>query len=184
MEIIESGLTVIGAISLVIGIVRFIWMFCSSGSEWIDNIEIKVVDWDTNIDYEDYFVSKGNSVYPNVINLANDEPNEITVNYFIPSNMIIKRLKIKKIVDESIDSKRLRYKVIKTVCEITPQSPLCLIVERREAIPQYIIEWKTLYGGKASYCFYSNMRDGTYNKHGVQYTYGFWSRIRKYFGLI
>lgn len=184
MEWVETALTVIGAISLVIGVIRFIWVFCLSGTEWIDNIEIKVEDWIEGRDYEEYFAFSGSSIYPIIYSDYADCGCEVTVNFIIPENTIIRNLKIKKLVDESIDSKKLKYKKTKIIPEITPNSPLCMIVERREAIAQYMVEWKTLYGGKASYYFYSNMRNGTYNKSGIKYTYSFWSRLRKYFGLI
>ncbi len=183
--LLDDILVVIGAISLVVAIIRFIWVFFNSNVEWIENVEIQVYDYRPDVDYEEESAFENQAVYP-LFYRDFDETNgeEITVNYFIPKNAIIRKMKIKKVVEDSIPSGKEKYKTVKVVRNITPTSPLCMIVERREAIPAYLLEWKTQYGGKTSYYFFSNLRNSKYNKTGIEYSYGLWARIRKFFGLI
>ncbi len=184
MQKLEFFLSVIGAVSIVVSIVRFIWLFFSYGTEWIDNISILVEDYDEDVDYDEYFSFECKSIYPTIFKDTNCAPNYPTVNFFIPQNTIIRKVKIKKVSDESIADGSMKYKTVKVVESITPDNPLCMIVGRGECIARYKICWTTLYGGKAEYYFYENLRNGTYNKSGIQYSYSFVSRIRKFFGLV
>lgn len=184
MEKLEFFLSIIGAISIVVSVIRFIWLFFSSGTEWIDNLTIEVEDYDREVDYEEYFAFNGKSIYPTIYEDVDCEPNYPTVNFFIPQNTIIRKIKIQKVSDESIADGSMKYKTVKVVKNITPDNPLCMIVCRGECIATYKICWTAAYGGKAEYYFNDNLRDGTYNKSGVQYSYGFMSRVRKFFGLV
>ena len=184
MEKLEFFLSVIGAVSIIISIVRFIWLIFSSHTEWIDNLSILVEEYDEDVDYDEYFAFNNKDIYPTVFKDTDCEPNYPTVNFFIPQNTIIRKLKIKKVSDESIADGSMKYKTVKVIKNITPDNPLCMIVGRGECIARYKISWSTLYGGRAEYYFYENSRNGTYNKSGIQYSYGFVSRIRKFFGLI
>lgn len=182
---IENVLTVIGAISLLIGVVRLIWCFFASSVEWIENVDIKVYDYDPEQSYEENFAFSNQAIYPIIYKDLNEVcPAEPTVNYFVPKGVIIKKIVIKKLDENTVESGKEKYKKIKTIKQITPLTPLCMIVDRREAIPEYLIEWKTLYGGKTQYYFHSNMRDARYNKTGIKYSFGFWAKIRKFIGLI
>ena len=108
---------------------------------------------------------------------------ETAIILIAPPSTIIRNLKIKRIEDASIESGELKYRTVKTVKTVTPQFPLCIVCERREAIPKYYIEWRIDYGGKASYYFYDNMRDGNNNRKGIEYTFGFISKVRKLLDL-
>lgn len=185
MEAVESVLTVVGAISIVIGIIRFFWVITTSGTEWIDNICIEEMPWSEDLDIDEHFASQGKAIYPTVYKSEEDTNAYcFAVYYIIPQNAIIRNLKIKHIDYDSIPTDKLIYRTVRTVKQITPENPLCMIIDRGEAIAQYKIEWKTQYGGKAEYYFYENMRDSAYDKVGIQYSFGVWSKIRKYFGLI
>lgn len=182
---IENVLTVLGAISLLIGVIRLIWCFFASSVEWIENIDFKVYDYDPEQSYEENFAFSNQAIYPIVYrDLSENCPAEPTVNYFVPKGAIIKKMVIKKLDESTIESGKQRYKKVKTIKQITPLTPLCMIVDRREVIPEYLLEWKTLYGGKTQYYFYSNMRDTRYDKTGIKYSFGFWAKIRKFIGLI
>ncbi len=184
IENLEIILTVVGAIGIIVGIVRFTWAFFSSSNLWLDDVKIQVEDFDANIDYEEYYSSQKCAIYPEVYkDYEAYDGEEITVNFFIPNNTVIKNLRIKKINPKSIERAKERYKTIKVIREISPEQPLCLIIPRCEAFAQHTLEWKTKYGGKTTYYFYSNNRNGTYNKPGFSYSFGFFARIRKFFGL-
>ena len=184
METIETILSIIGAVSLVLGVIRFIWVFFSSGTEWIDNLSIKVEPWEEGFDAEEYFAFNGKDIYPSVYADMENVTGELTVNYFIPQNTIIRKLKIKRISTEDFVAGRGKYKTVQIIREVTPEVPLCMVVDRPGLFARYMIEWKTQYGGKARYYLHSNLRSSAYNKSGIQYSFGVWARIRKYFGLI
>lgn len=183
-EVLETGLTVVGAISLVIGIIRFIWAFFSNGSIWLDDVKIQVERFDADTDYEEYFTRDNTAIYPQVYrNYKDYDGEEITANFFIPNNTVIRNLKIKKVEYKNIVTGKEKYKTVKLIKQITPKQPLCIIVPRCKAISQFVLEWKTKYGGKTTYYFYSNNRDGTYNKPGFAYSFGKFAKIRKFFDL-
>ena len=93
MQKLEFFLSVIGAVSIVVSIVRFIWLFFSYGTEWIDNISILVEDYDEDVDYDEYFSFECKSIYPTIFKDTNCAPNYPTVNFFIPQNTIIRKVK-------------------------------------------------------------------------------------------
>lgn len=176
-EYINNFLSVIGLLSIIITIIRIIWTF-SSGSEWIDNIRIEEFPLDK--DFED---EKG--VYPQYYP---EHPSLVTnefaqQNLFLPQNTIIRNLVLKEVDETSINGDKLKYRKIAAFQEITPHSPLCLVIERREAIPRFMIQWKTVYGGKAQYYFCDNLRNGDNSLCGIQYEFGFWAKVRKILDL-
>ncbi len=174
METIENILAVIGLVSLAFTVIRVVWIFFGSGIEWIDNVNITEFSYDEN--NED--VDVGGGVYPQYF--KSDNLSEYaTATMILPQSIIIRNLKIKRIDESSIQSGKLKYRTVKTVKNVTPQYPLCVVCERREAIAEYCIEWRIDYGGKASYYFYDNLRDGNNNRKGIEYTFGFFSKIRK-----
>ena len=184
LEALETALTIVGAISIVIGVIRFIWAFFSNSSVRLDDVKIHVENYDECDDYSEYFACQGLSIYPYVYkNYDGYEGEEITANFFIPNNTIIKKLKIKKVTYTDIVTGREKYKTVERINQITPEQPLCVVVPRCEAIPQFKLEWKTKYGGKTTYYFYSSLRDGTYSKPGFEYSFGAFAKLRKFFGL-
>lgn len=180
MEIIENILAVIGLISLVLTVIRVIWVFFGSGTEWVDNVCITEKPYNEG----DEYIENGSGVYPTYFKENAEELTEYaTATMIAPRSTIIRNLKIKRIVDSSIESGKLKYQTVETVKTVTPQFPLCIVCERREAIAKYYIEWRIDYGGKASYYFYDNMRDGNNDRRGLEYTFGFFSKIRKLLDL-
>lgn len=177
MDTINDILAVIGLLSLLITTIRFIWVMFS-GSEWIDNILIRECPLSDDLEEKNHWFCQ---YYPNS---AFDSVGEFaTKNYFVPQNTIIKKVILKRVVDESISDGKLKYKKVHVFYSISPNEPICLIVERREAIAQYMIEWRTEYGGKAQYYFYSNLRDGNNNATGFKYKFGIVSKLRKIINL-
>ena len=180
MDVIEDFLAVIGLISLVLTVVRVIWVFFGAGTEWIDNVNITERPY--NEDDED--LDSGSGIYPTYFKNDRDEPSEfLTATMFTPQSTIIRNLKIKRIDDASIETGKLKYRTVKTVKTITPQFPLCVVCARGEAIAKYCIEWRIDYGEKASYYFYDNMRNGNNDRMGIEYRAGFLSKIRKLLDL-
>ena len=150
MQELESVLSVVGAISIVVSIFRFIWLFFSFGTEWIDNLSILVEDYDEDVDYDEYFAFEGKSIYPTVFKDTDCEPNYPSVNFFIPQNTIIRKVKIKKVSDESIADGSMKYKTVKVIESITPHNPLCMIVGRGECVARYKLCWKPYMEAKRS----------------------------------
>ncbi len=178
IEIIEAVLAVIGIASLILTFIRVIWSFCSSGLEWIDNITI------TEEPYTDDDTDKGMGIYPTVYKCTEDRNSKyLTSTMICPQSTIIRNLKIKKFAEKSITKRKLKYRTVKKVKNVTPQFPLCIVAERGEAIAPYMVEWRIDYGGKAQYFFYENMRDGNNNRIGIEYTFSFFSKLRKLLDL-
>ena len=169
METIENILAIIGIISLTLTIIRVIWVFFGSGTEWIE---------------DDEYLEDGTGIYPTYFKDDADGSSEyVTATFIAPQSTIIRNLKIKQIVDESIEKGKLKYKTVKTIKTVTPQYPLCIVCERRETIPKFYIEWRIDFGGKAKYYFHENLRDGNNDRKGIEYTFGFFSKIRKLLDL-
>lgn len=180
MEAIENILAIIGLISLALTIVRVIWVFFDSGTEWIDNVNITEKPYNE----DDEYLEDGNGIYPTYFKDDADGLSEYaTATLISPQSTIIRKLKIKQIVDESIEKEKLKYKTVKTIKTVTPQYPLCIVCERRETIPKFYIEWRIDFGGKAKYYFHENLRDGNNDRKGIEYTFGFFSKIRKLLDL-
>lgn len=180
METIEKILAVIGLISLVLTVIRVFWIFFGSGTEWIDNVTITEKPYNEN----DEFTDAEPGIYPTYFKEDAGQVTEYaTATTIAPQSTIIRNLKIKRVVDASIPTDKLKYRTVKTIKTITPQFPLCIVCERREAIAKYYIEWRIDYGGKAFYYFHENMRDGNNNRIGIEYTFGFFSKIRKLLDL-
>ncbi len=180
MEVIEDILAVIGLASLILTVVRVIWVFFDSGTEWIDNVTITEKPYKE----EDEYLESGTGIYPTYFKDGGEEVSEFaTATTFSPQSTIIRNLKIKKVTKESIEDGDLKYRTVKTIKTVTPQFPLCMVVERGEAIAPYMIEWRIDYGGKATYYFYENMRDGNNDRKGIEYTFSLISKIRKLLDL-
>ncbi len=177
---IENILAIIGLISLILSVVRVIWVFFNSGTEWIDNINITETPYNDG----DEYIEDGIGIYPTYFKDDEKLTEFQTATMITPQSTIIRNLKIKQIVEASIETGKLKYKTVKTVKTVTPQFPLCIICERRETIPKYYIEWRIDYGGKATYYFHDNLRDGNNDRKGIEYTFGFFSKIRKLLDLI
>ena len=177
---INNFLAIIGLISLIITVVRTIWVL-TRGKEWIDNIKIEEYplthDFDTEKGYYPQF-------YPE--NREEIEGEYATQNLFVPQGVLIRNAKIKKVVlsENRKGETKYKYKKVYKVKEISPRSPLCLIIERTHCIPRYKIEWKTEYGGKAEYYFGDNMRNGDNSLSGIKYKFGFFAKVRKIIGLM
>lgn len=58
-----------------------------------------------------------------------------------------------------------------------------LVIERGEAIPPYMLEWKIEYGATAQYYFGENGRNGVNSASGFQYHIGLGAKIRKILDL-
>ena len=169
-------LAAIGMISIVITIIRIVWIFLG-GEEWVDNIKIEELPLTEDLENR---IGMYPQYYPVTPWEATGE--YCTQNLFIPQNTIIRKAKLKKVKFEEIND-ALKYKTIHTFEQITPHSPICLVIERTEAIPTYMIEWKIEYGGKATYYFCDNLRNGDNSLNGIQYHYGIWAKVRKVLDL-
>lgn len=178
-EDVNNFLAIIGLLSLLITVVRIIWTFLQ-GSEWIDNIRIEEYPLDKDFDTEKGVYPEFYPKHPSAMD------NEFaTQNLFIPQSTIIRNAIIKKVdfYENRKGETDYKYKKVFTVKEISPHTPLCLVIERTEAIPQYMIEWKTEYGGKGEYYFGDNLRNGDNSLTGFRYHFGFIARIRKILNL-
>lgn len=176
---VNNFLAIIGLISLLLTIVRVIWALFDS-NEWIDNIRIEEYPMDKDFENEKGFYPEFYPAYPSEI-----ENEYAKQNLFIPQNTIIRKAVIKKVdfYENKKGEMQYKYKKVYVVKEISPHNPLCLVIERTESIPQYMIEWKTEYGGKGEYYFGDNLLNGDNTLNGFKYHYGLISRIRKILNL-
>lgn len=179
MEVIEDILAVVGLVSLILTVIRVIWAFFSGGSEWVDNITIQEYPPDTNFEDKDRFAGMYPQFYEPMPKSKFAWPNLIRPQSTILRNVVLKRA----ILPKDFDGTNETYRKVMTFRQVSPDSPLCLILERSELLPGYMLEWKTQYGGKARYYFYENRRNGDNSLHGVQYSYGPVARIRKILDL-
>lgn len=181
--IINNILAVIGLLSLITTVIRIIWTF-SGGSEWIANVEIKEYPLDLELEGVDGRYPQYYPCYPDEIMIAMQYAMQnATQNMFIPENTIIRKLVLKKLDEKSIAKKKLKYRKVHTFKMVTPQNPVCIVIERGDAIAPYLLEWKTEYGGKTKYYFYEELRNGNNNRSGFEYEYGFFAKIRKILDL-
>lgn len=179
METIENILAIIGLVSLILTVIRVIWVFFGSGTEWIDNINVTERPYDP----KDEECEDGTGIYPTYFKDDADRLSYATATFITPQSTIIRKLKIKQVNDKSLEKGKFKYKTVKTIKVVTPQRPLCVICERAETIPKYCIQWRVDYGGKATYYFSENLRDGNNDCKGIEYYFGFFSKIRKLLDL-
>jgi len=178
-ELVNNALAVVGLFSLILTAVRVVWAFFSGGSEWVDNITIEEYPPDT--DFED--AARFPGMYPQFYTPL-PESRYACPNLVRPQNTILRHVVLKRpILPENFDGAAVKYREVKTFAQVSPDAPLCLFLERTEVMPGYMLEWRTLYGGRARYYFHENRRNGDNSLHGVQYSYGFWARIRKILDL-
>lgn len=176
-EIINYILSIIGIISLIVTLVRIIWTF-SGNTEWLDNIKIEEHPMK-------YSVEGNKGLYPQYYPCSPDEfqSEPAAQTLFIPQNSIIKKVALKQIVLSSVYEGKEKYKTVHVFKDVTPLTPICLVAERRQAIPEYLLEWKTEYGAHAVYYFYDDLYSSRNNQKGFEYTFGFWAKVRKVLGL-
>lgn len=178
-ESINNMLAVVGLISLVLGAVRTVWAFCRGGSEWADNIVIQEFSPDTDFEDPAQFPGMCPQFYESV-------PREkfASATLVRPQNTVLYHVVLKRVlIPKNFNGKRFQYREVRTFACVSPNAPLCLILERGEVLPSYVLEWRTFYGGRARYYFWENGRNGDNSLYGVQYSYGFVARIRKILDL-
>lgn len=175
-EMINNFLAITGLISIFIAVIRFIWIF-KEDTIWID--DVKIIEYDINQQ-----ISIQNESYIQYYPYYPDECTAefATQNIIMPQNVIIKKAVLKKVFFHESEGADYEYKTIKIFDEISPYTPLCLVIERTNAIPTYMIEWSTEYGAKVQYYFRDN-NDGANNMSIFEYRYTFWSKVRKFLDL-
>ena len=178
-DFINNALAVVGLVSLILTGIRVIWAFCSGGSEWVDNITIQEYPPGTDFEDKEEFPGMYPQFYEPMPHSKYACPNLVRPQNTILRNVVLKR----EIWPEDMDLDKTTYRKVETFSQVSPDSPLCLTLERAETQPGYVLEWKTQYGGKARYFFYENCRNGDNSLHGVQYSYGPVARIRKILDL-
>lgn len=176
VEYLELVLSIVGLVSLIITIVRVLWVFCFSNIEWVSNYSIIEL---FNYDCEDRLPS-GEIIDPEVIILNESEHMETFL--VRPNDTIIKRLKIIKL-DYDKDYKKTKKTIYKTIKNISPYHPLVVKTTIPEIFPRYGLRWTSDYGIKVEFIFYNNGKDGIIDSFGSVYKYGIWQKIRRIIGL-
>lgn len=173
---VENFLSIVGLLSIVLTLIRFFWNF-SKKHEWIDDFKLK--EYSSNVDI---FSEVGLEPVYYPLDFGKKLGDGVSQNLFIPNNTIIRKVKIKKVQILKPDGSKTKYKTVYTVDEINPYSPLCLVIERTQSIPTYMIEWKTVYGGKCQY-YFGDMPTGNDIPSGFRYEFGFWANVRRILDL-
>lgn len=170
---INIVLSIIGFFSILITIIRFV-LVLRNNYEWIDNIKIE--EFPSN-----HTIELGKGIRIQSYTEPNSKNNHnVTQNLITPQNNILRNVRLKKRMSNSPSKNgKYKYKTINTFAEITPYKPLCLILERSEGIPLYMLEWTSEYGCCAQYYFSDNLYDGDNTLFGFNYKFGFWAKVRK-----
>lgn len=170
----NNALVIVGVFSIVVGIIRIIAVI-HTGTEWIDNVIIEEHALNEDLDDRQGFYPQYFPCHP-----SNCNEEYATQNLFIPQNVIVRNLKIKRveIVEKNGDIIE-RYKTAAKIDTVTPENPLCIVVARREAIPEYLLEWNAEYGIRTRYYLCDNLRSGDNNKRGFEYKHSLLSAIRR-----
>lgn len=176
---INNALAVVGLASLILTGIRVVWSFFSGGSEWVDNITIQEYPAGTDFEDKEQFPGMSPQFYEPMPRSKYACPNLVRPQNTVLHNVVLKRA----VFPENFDGTNETYREVMTFPRVSPDVPLCLVLERSELLPEYVLEWKTLYGGRARYYFYENRRNGDNSLHGVQYSYGPVARIRKILDL-
>ncbi len=177
-EVINNILAVIGLISLVQTIIRTIWAF-TQNTEWIDNIRIEEHPLDIDLEEDTDYVL---DFYPDMPERIENEC--ATQNLFIPQSTIIKSVVLKKVkLIDTENGVQEKYERVHVFHDVSPHNPICLVIERRHSIPEFMLEWKTDYGVTAQYYFGENCRNGVNSFSGFRYRVGFWAKLRKVLDL-
>lgn len=164
---IGNFFTFVGIISTVFTIVRF-FHNCKQ-KEWSDNVEIN--DYDSNYDIE---CNEKSPIYSKVWDEKSPYAGVIV---FKPTNCIIPKLEILQLNPEN----EKPLKTIERFKNISPETPICIKVERAECIPKYRLRWYSDYGEYYDYDLTENRRNGINNIVGVVYKKNIFTTIRKIF---
>lgn len=173
---LDTILIIIGFLGLIIAIFRFIYILRNS-YEWGDNVKIDEFPAKQKLD-----LGKGIQIQY-YIEPKSQNNTAVTKNLITPQNNILKNVVLKKREYTTTPPKKHKYKTIQIFTEITPSTPLCLVLQRPEGIPLYMLEWTCEYGGHAQYYFYENTYNGDNNIIGIKYKFGILAKIRKFFEI-
>lgn len=173
---LDTILIIIGFLGLIIAIFRFIYILRNS-YEWGDNVKIDEFPAKQKLD-----LGRGIQIQYYIEPKSKNNP-VVTQNLITPQNNILKNVVLKKRKYITSPSKKHKYKTIQIFTEITPSTPLCLVLQRSEGIPLYMLEWTCEYGGRAQYYFYENTYNRDNNIIGIKYKFGILAKIRKFFEI-
>ena len=168
-EVAGNILTVIGAISLFVALIRFVHN--SRLKKWSDNVSIR--DYPYNFDVE---MAEHNAIYSGI---WTDEPTEyMSTIVFKPVGCVISKLKVISLNEEGqINGTIEVYK------NLTPNDAVCFRIERAECIPPFKIKWYSDFGEYSEHFFSDNMRNGINSVDGTIYHATALSTIRRVLGL-
>ena len=167
-EKLDTTLNVIAVFSIIIGIIRY---FNNRNKlTWRDNVSI--TEHDKDYDYERF---EKQPIYTKIC-----IPNEYCVMIkFKPVNCVIRKMEI-----ILLDSGGKPKRVLEKYKDLTPDTPVCFLVERAELIPRYQIKWYSDFGEYCVHDLRENLRNGNNNVEGAVYRKTWLSRIRRILGLV
>lgn len=176
MEVVDFLLRSVGLLSIVLTIIRTVWVFCTNNIEYWDDLTLTVYD---NIEELD---DTEKNVSPQFEWVGSHEYAQF--NLFKPNNMKIKKIQLLKVQFDDLRGKsKMSYKLVKSFENVTPLNPLCIVIERPEIVPEYVLKWQSEYGAEGMYFFGRNGRTGQYNRNGFEYRMSTVAKIRKILGL-
>lgn len=165
---LDTTLNVIAVFSIIIGIIRY---FNNRNKlTWRDNVSI--TEHDKDYDYERF---EKHPIYTKIC-----IPNKYCVMIkFKPVNCVIRKMEI-----ILLDSGGKPKRVLEKYKNLTPDTPVCFLVERAELIPRYQIKWYSDFGEYCVHDLRENLRNGNNNVEGAVYRKTWLSRIRRILGLV
>ena len=176
MEFINNIFLFIGYLGTGIAVIRAVWVFLLSNTEWVSNVAI------TELSKDDPAIKGplGDSIYPVYYDIdSSDNSQRFLIR---PNNVIVRKMKLVKIKYGN-GYEEIGQDTVKEFVDVSPFRPIVIKIELPELIPVYSLIWYGDYGIKSVYLFSMNGRDGNYNRFGFKCEYGFWQKIRKVFGF-
>lgn len=165
---LDTALNVIALISIFLGILRYI----NNRNKQVWRNDVSITEHDRNYDYERY---EKEPIYTKIC-----LPTEYCVLIkFKPVNCIVRKMEIIRLNTEG----KKQY-VLKKFENLTPDTPVCFLVERAELIPRYRIKWYSDFGEYCVHDLSENLRNGNNTVEGAIYHQTWLSRIRKILGII
>jgi len=172
-DILETAMTILGAISFLLAIIRYIYF--KNHKVWRNDVEISV----NSLAYDVETIEK-NAIYSSLWH--DSDYDKIIV--FNPKETIIKKIVLQEVKPKNSKSLKLRCKNLEKYKNITPNDSVCFRTELAEILPKYRIKWYSDYGEYCTWDFSDNLRNGIVGSGGFVYKTNIISLIRKIFGFI
>ena len=105
----------------------------------MDNITIQEYPAGTDFEDKEQFPGMSPQFYEPMPRSKYACPNLVRPQNTVLHNVVLKRA----VFPENFDGTNETYREVMTFPRVSPDVPLCLVLERSELLPEYVLEWKT-----------------------------------------